>query len=89
MTVETAVVVFAAGIIVVVLLIWYTYRLTKRRLAKIQTDLVSRPINSLTYFSDFLEDCFAGSSPHERGASGVISIDEGLDFGDQVFGADE
>jgi Na+/melibiose symporter-like transporter len=35
MTIETAVVVFAAGIIVVALLIWYTYRLTNRRLAKI------------------------------------------------------
>jgi Na+/melibiose symporter-like transporter len=39
MTIETAVVVFAAGIIVVALLIWYTYRLTNRRLAKIQSDL--------------------------------------------------
>ena len=39
MTIETAVVVFAAGIILVVLLIWYTHRLTNRRLAKIQTDL--------------------------------------------------
>jgi Na+/melibiose symporter-like transporter len=46
MTIETAVVVFAAGIIIVVLLIiivvlliWYTHRLTNRRLAKIQSDL--------------------------------------------------
>jgi hypothetical protein len=43
MTIETAVVVFAAGIIVVALLIWYTYRLTNRRLAKIQSDLEQIP----------------------------------------------
>src|ERR1700759_3029122 len=39
MTIETAVVIFAAGIVVVALLIWYTYRLTNRRVGKIQSDL--------------------------------------------------
>jgi Na+/melibiose symporter-like transporter len=39
MTIETAVFVFAAGMILVALLIWQTHRLTRRRLAKIQTDL--------------------------------------------------
>jgi Na+/melibiose symporter-like transporter len=39
MTIETAVFVFAAGMILVALLIWQTHRLTGRRLAKIQTDL--------------------------------------------------
>jgi CRP/FNR family transcriptional regulator, cyclic AMP receptor protein len=54
-----------------------------------QETLVSCPINSLTYFSNFLEDCIAGGSPHERGAFSVIGINEGLDLGDEVFGADE
>jgi hypothetical protein len=38
MTIETAVFVFAVGMILVALLIWQTHRLTGRRLAKIQTD---------------------------------------------------
>jgi Glycosyl hydrolases family 15 len=57
--------------------------------SRVRGTLVPRPINSLTYFSDFLEDRIAGGSPYERGASGVIGIDEGLDLGDEVFGADE
>jgi hypothetical protein len=39
MTIETAVFVFAAGSILVAVLIWQTHRLTSRRLGKIQNDL--------------------------------------------------
>jgi hypothetical protein len=39
MTIENAVVVFAAGIILVVLLIWYTHRRASRRFDKIQNEL--------------------------------------------------
>jgi hypothetical protein len=42
MTIETAVFVFAVGMILVALLIWQTHRLTGRRLAKIQ----NRPVVS-------------------------------------------
>jgi hypothetical protein len=39
MTIENAVFVFAAGIIMVVLIIWYTHRRASRRLGKLQNDL--------------------------------------------------
>jgi hypothetical protein len=39
MTIENAVFVFAAGIILVVLIIWYTHRRASRRLGKLQNDL--------------------------------------------------
>jgi hypothetical protein len=39
MTTENAVVVFAAGIILIVLLIWYTHRRASRRVDKIQNEL--------------------------------------------------
>ena len=39
MTIENAVVVFAAGIILVALLIWYTHRRASRRFDKIQNEL--------------------------------------------------
>jgi hypothetical protein len=39
MTIENAVVVFAASIILVVLLIWYTHRRASRRFDKIQNEL--------------------------------------------------
>jgi hypothetical protein len=44
MTIENAVVVFAAGIILVALLIWYTHRRASRRFDKIQNELVARVI---------------------------------------------
>jgi hypothetical protein len=39
MTIENAVFVFAAGIILVALLIWYTHRRASRRFDKIQNEL--------------------------------------------------
>jgi hypothetical protein len=39
MTIENAVVVFAASIMLVVLLIWYTHRRASRRFDKIQNEL--------------------------------------------------
>jgi hypothetical protein len=39
MTIETAVFVFAAGSILLAVLIWQTHRLTSRRLGKLQSDL--------------------------------------------------
>jgi hypothetical protein len=39
MTIEAAVLVFAAGIFLVAVLIWQTHRLTSRRLGKLQKDL--------------------------------------------------
>ena len=51
--------------------------------------LVSRPTNKFTYFADLFEDRFAGGGPYQGSAAGVIGVDEGLDFGNEVFGADE
>jgi hypothetical protein len=42
-----------------------------------------------TYIADLFEDCLAGGGPDERSAVGVIGVDKGFDFGDEVFGADE
>jgi hypothetical protein len=51
--------------------------------------LVLRPTNKFTYIADLFEDCLAGGGPDERSAVGVIGVDKGFDFGDEVFGADE
>jgi hypothetical protein len=49
---------------------------------------VSCPANDFTYTLDLFEDGVAGCCPDERAGFGVASGDEGLDLGDEIFGAD-